>query len=89
MGQGAALALEDAQVLSELLSGAEPVPRVWQRFEGRRRNRVERIQLQSWRFGRMAQWESAAARWLRNALVRLTPARVPERALERLLTEPL
>ncbi len=89
MGQGAAMALEDAAVLAELIGSGMPVVDAWLRFEARRRQRVGSIQTQSWRFGRVAQWENRAARALRDLAIRLVPPSVPLRALERLLSEPV
>ena len=90
MGQGAAMAIEDAAVLDELLARDDlEVPRTLEEYERRRRPRVSRIREQSWRFGRIAQWSNPAACFVRDALVRLTPDRVAVGALERLLTEPL
>ena len=90
MGQGAAMAIEDAAVLDELLARDDlEVPRALEEYERRRRPRVSRIREQSWRFGRIAQWSNPAACFLRDALVRLTPDRAALGALERLLTEPL
>jgi 2-polyprenyl-6-methoxyphenol hydroxylase-like FAD-dependent oxidoreductase len=88
MGQGAAMAIEDAAVLDEVLAvGGGDVGGALAEYEHRRRPRVERIREQSWRFGRLAQWQNPAACVLRDALVRLTPDRVAVGALERLLTE--
>jgi 2-polyprenyl-6-methoxyphenol hydroxylase-like FAD-dependent oxidoreductase len=89
MGQGAAMAIEDAAVLDEVLTGGSEVGAALAEFERRRRPRVERIRDQSWRFGRLAQWRNPLACAVRDTLVRLTPDRMAVAALERLLTEPL
>jgi 2-polyprenyl-6-methoxyphenol hydroxylase-like FAD-dependent oxidoreductase len=90
MGQGAAMAIEDAAVLDqELSAGASDVPAALARYERRRRPRVERIREQSWRFGRLAQWSHPVVCLARNTLVRATPSRVAVRALEKVLTEPI
>lgn len=82
MGQGAAMAIEDAYVLAEELAGAGELPAALQRYEARRRERVDLIQTRSRRFGVVAQWESSPARSLRNFLVRMTPDSVGRKALE-------
>jgi 2-polyprenyl-6-methoxyphenol hydroxylase-like FAD-dependent oxidoreductase len=82
MGQGAAMALEDVAVLCELLAGAgwdDAIPA----FVARREPRVRFIVDQSRRIGRLAQIENPVAIALRNALVRMTPDRVAQRAAER------
>jgi 2-heptyl-3-hydroxy-4(1H)-quinolone synthase len=93
MGQGAAMALEDVAVLSELLGerraladGLDGAFRAW--FE-RREPRVRWVQDQSRRIGRVAQWEGRLACALRNGLVRLLPDRANERALVRMAEQPI
>ncbi|MEM1249344.1 MAG: FAD-dependent monooxygenase [Acidobacteriota bacterium] len=81
LGQGAAMAIEDAAVLSEELSKSKPREAV-ARFEERRRPRVEVLQTQAFRMGSMAHWESRFAGWLRNRLVALTPRRVASRQMQ-------
>jgi 2-polyprenyl-6-methoxyphenol hydroxylase-like FAD-dependent oxidoreductase len=89
MGQGAAMAIEDAAVLDEVLASGSEVGAARAEYERRRLPRVERIRDQSWRFGRLAQWRHPLACAVRDTLVRLIPERVAVGALERLLTEPL
>ncbi len=84
MGQGAAMAIEDAFVLAEELAGTADVPATLQRYEARRRERVDFVQTRSRRFGVVAQWESAPACALRNFLARLTPDSVGRKAIEQL-----
>jgi 2-polyprenyl-6-methoxyphenol hydroxylase-like FAD-dependent oxidoreductase len=81
MGQGAAMAIEDAVVLAELLGRPIPIPDSLAQYERRRRPRVNAIQSRSRRIGRVAQWESPAATAVRNALVRMTPVSVARRAV--------
>jgi 2-polyprenyl-6-methoxyphenol hydroxylase-like FAD-dependent oxidoreductase len=90
MGQGAAMALEDAAVLVELLAaGASPVSEVVLRLVERRRARVRWVQRQSRRIGRVGQLEGTLACTLRNAALRLVPARASDRALRRIASQPL
>ena len=91
MGQGAAMALEDAAVLVEELTRTKPAP-VEDRlanFAARREPRVRWVQAQSRRIGRAAQIESRWLQGLRNALVRRMPTNPMERALRRLASQAL
>lgn len=86
LGQGAAMAIEDAAVLSEELAQKDATPTLAaERFEARRRPRVERLQSQAFRLGRVAQWERSPASWLRDRLVSLTPDRVGARQMQTLV----
>jgi 2-polyprenyl-6-methoxyphenol hydroxylase-like FAD-dependent oxidoreductase len=90
MGQGAAMAIEGAAVLDEVLADAPAdLDASLARYEQRRRPRVAKVRDQSWRIGRLAQWDNPIACATRDTLVRLTPDRVALGALERLLTEPI
>lgn len=80
LGQGAAMAIEDAAVLSEELERSDPVTAA-ARYEARRRPRVDSLQAQAFRLGRMAHWESQAGSWLRNRLVAWTPSGVAARQI--------
>lgn len=82
LGQGAAMAIEDAYVLARRLATADTVERALAAYEAARRPRVEMIQQRSWRIGQIAQWESRAGCFLRNTLVRFTPERTARRGLE-------
>ena len=93
MGQGAAMALEDGAVLAELLAERRPepagLPRLLADWEARRRSRVDWVQSQSRRIGRVAQWRSPLACSLRNALARLVPDAASTRALVRMAEQPV
>jgi 2-heptyl-3-hydroxy-4(1H)-quinolone synthase len=69
LGQGAAMGIEDAAVLPQVLTAPDPA----QHLHALRHQRVWRVQRDSRRFGEMAHWHSPAAVWLRNALVRCMP----------------
>lgn len=81
MGQGAAMAIEDAWVLAEELASAESVSEALARYESLRRPRVSGVQRRSRALGRMAQWSARPSCAARNLLTRLTPASVAQRAL--------
>jgi 2-polyprenyl-6-methoxyphenol hydroxylase-like FAD-dependent oxidoreductase len=89
MGQGAAMAIEDAYVLAEELAKPQPVEEALAAYQSRRMPRVQEIQQRSWNFGRLAQSESALIGFVRNTVVRLVPASRAMRGLERLLSKPI
>jgi 2-polyprenyl-6-methoxyphenol hydroxylase-like FAD-dependent oxidoreductase len=84
MGQGAAMALEDAAVLAELLAREPSRDVALAAWEARRRPRAGWVQAQSRRIGRVAQWEGRLACAFRDAIVRATPDSASTRALERI-----
>ena len=73
-GMGAALALEDAYVLADELTGTGDVETAFGNFEERRRDRVERVQRAARIEARLTFTRSALLAGLRDALVRWTPA---------------
>jgi 2-polyprenyl-6-methoxyphenol hydroxylase-like FAD-dependent oxidoreductase len=81
LGQGACQAIEDAVVLGHTLAHASDLVAGLRRYEDARRDRTRRIVETAWRFGVMAQWESAAARWLRDHLTAWTPRRLAQRQI--------
>lgn len=82
MGQGAAMAIEDAYVLAELTGQMYDTSAALTKYEQRRRPRVSVIQTRSRRIGRVAQWQSPTAAAIRNKLVSLTPGRMVRRGVE-------
>jgi 2-polyprenyl-6-methoxyphenol hydroxylase-like FAD-dependent oxidoreductase len=72
-GQGASLALEDAQLLSTLLatSGGEPT-RAFAEFERRRRARVERVAREGRRRAHDKRQTSAFGSAMRNGILAMT-----------------
>lgn len=75
LGQGGALALEDATVLVRAL-GDQPddVPAALAAYDAARRTRTQKLVRVSAQVGRIAQWHDPAAAGLRNLLVGLVPA---------------
>jgi len=73
LGQGAGQAIEDAIVLDQCLAHEPTIETALQRYEQRRAARANAFVLASRRSGAIAQWENAAAVWLRNTGVRLMP----------------
>lgn len=84
LGQGACQAIEDAVVLANCLRDAADPIQALRHYETRRIPRANGFVLGSLRLGRIAQWESGAARW-RNRLFALTPADAMRRRLVRSL----
>jgi 2-polyprenyl-6-methoxyphenol hydroxylase-like FAD-dependent oxidoreductase len=81
LGQGAAMAIEDAWVLAERLASMRSLPEALTTYESERKPRVTRIQRRSRSLGRLAQLEARPACAIRNFLTRLAPADAAQRAL--------
>jgi 2-polyprenyl-6-methoxyphenol hydroxylase-like FAD-dependent oxidoreductase len=89
MGQGAAMALEDAAVLVESLTSHATVDRALVEYESRRKPRVRWVQNQSRRIGRVGQLEWGPLCALRNAVLKLVPDSAAADALRKLASQPL
>ncbi|MCI0488227.1 MAG: FAD-dependent monooxygenase [Blastocatellia bacterium] len=85
MGQGAAMAIEDAFVLATCLRRCANLALALQTFTGSRRKRVDRVRSQSYRLGRIAQYESKTACLLRNLVVKVMPDNLTLRNVEKVL----
>lgn len=90
-GQGASLALEDAQVFASLVADpARPVEEAMARFESLRRSRAEAMVAQAYANDRRSlQQLGAVGRWTRDHLLMPVFARFIERALAQVYTAPL
>lgn len=77
MGQGAAMAIEDAAavVLAVAQHGPDPAA-VRAQVAATRTSRVRAVHDQSWRIGQIAHWRNPLARWLRDLALRATPESV-------------
>lgn len=93
MGQGAAMAMEDAVVLAreiaEVARGAKPLEEALDAYQQRRWKRVQRVQEQSFRIGRAGQMSSPILCSVRNAVLSMTPNRVMIANVVKLLSEPV
>lgn len=87
MGQGGAMAIEDAFVLASSLHTAGSIAGAIEKYLGARRKRVDSILDQSYRIGRVAQFESPIACFLRDLAVRLAPDDSIARGTEKLVRE--
>lgn len=83
MGQGAAMAIEDAVVLCEMLAGGDPWTDVLPKFADRRESRVRFIVNQSRRIGRIGQIENVIGASLRNWMMWAMPQRFAEAGARR------
>ncbi|MBZ5715434.1 FAD-dependent monooxygenase [Nannocystis pusilla] len=81
MGQGAAMAIEDAGALALLWTPGGPPADLPAALAAVRRARVEPIHRSSWRIGQMAHLHHPAARWLRDLLLRNLPNSMLERGV--------
>ncbi len=85
MGQGGCQAIEDAVVLAECLSSGGAVETALATYEQRRRERANQFVSRSWSLGRLAQLESPAGRFMRDALFRLVPEALAARGVRDLV----
>ncbi|MGE4511202.1 MAG: FAD-dependent monooxygenase [Sulfurimonadaceae bacterium] len=76
LGQGAAMGLEDAELLAYYLEAEDSVQSALKAFEKRRYKRVEAIKAKSYIIGKIAQSSSPIFCRLRNAFYRLLPSRL-------------
>ncbi len=76
LGQGANMAIDDAIVLARALRQEPHVEAALARYEKERLPRTRLVVERSWSFGRMCTWKSGVAVALREAMVRMTPAKV-------------
>lgn len=81
LGQGGCMAIEDAVLLAHLLGASSDHAAAFARFEALRVPYTSRIVRDSWNFGRLAHSESTALLWLRDAMLKLTPASVIRKQL--------
>jgi 2-polyprenyl-6-methoxyphenol hydroxylase-like FAD-dependent oxidoreductase len=82
MGQGACQAIEDAIVLANCLAAHADIADAFRAYESRRVARTTTIMNRSRQIGRLAQLENGFLSRMRNAALRLVPARVNEKQLE-------
>lgn len=81
MGQGAAMAVEDAGVLTRLLTSGQSPAEILEAYAAAREDRVRRVHTTSWRIGQLAHWEHPIARAIRDFLLRRVPDSVTLRQL--------
>ena len=82
MGQGAGQGIEDAYVLAQLFSQYKTTDKLFDKFEKLRREKVDYVVNNSWRFGKMA--HNSAGRVILKTMMKLTPESVINRQLQKL-----
>lgn len=87
LGQGAAMAMEDAAVLAEELAADGALAGALERYEKRRRPRAGQVQEMSRRQGRASQSESALLCGIRDLVVSMMPDRLAIAGAKRLLLQ--
>jgi 2-polyprenyl-6-methoxyphenol hydroxylase-like FAD-dependent oxidoreductase len=84
LGQGGAMAVEDAFALADSFGKTGINGIAFEQFEQRRRKKVNWTVSTSWSMGRMCHIGNPLVRSLRNAALKHTPKRVTEKQIERL-----
>jgi 2-polyprenyl-6-methoxyphenol hydroxylase-like FAD-dependent oxidoreductase len=82
LGQGACQAIEDAVVLGQCFDDDGDVESALGAYEKRRLERTTEIVKQSWRIGRIAQWQNPFACALRNSALKMIPGSTQMKQLE-------
>lgn len=82
LGQGACQAIEDAVVLGMCLGEYDDVPLALRAYEARRLPRANAMTIQARRMGRLGQWHSRPACWLRERMIKHAPKHVNLRYLQ-------
>lgn len=81
MGQGACQAIESAFVLGQCLHSFSDHVEAFRKYESMRQQRTASITNNSWRFGRVGQWQNPLACWLRKWLYKMMPASFRDKEL--------
>lgn len=82
LGQGACQAIEDAVALGQCFGDGGDVESALGAYEKRRLERTTEIVKQSWRIGRIAQWQNPFACALRNSALKMIPGSTQMKQLE-------
>jgi 2-polyprenyl-6-methoxyphenol hydroxylase-like FAD-dependent oxidoreductase len=69
-GQGGCQAIEDGVVLARALAGGPDPARALEAFTAERSPRTAAITNESWRFGKLGQWQGRVSCWLRDRMLR-------------------
>jgi 2-polyprenyl-6-methoxyphenol hydroxylase-like FAD-dependent oxidoreductase len=83
LGQGCAMALEDAVALAKCAASDVPVSGTFRRYEALRRGRTLHLTQRSLLIGQIGQWENRFLVATREAVTALLPARLMEYNLNR------
>jgi 2-polyprenyl-6-methoxyphenol hydroxylase-like FAD-dependent oxidoreductase len=82
MGQGAGQGIEDAYYLSNFLAKHNQIEKTLESFESARREKVDYVVNNSWRFGKMA--HSGFGQLAMKAIMKLTPDKVMKQQMNKL-----
>ena len=86
MGQGAGQGIEDAYVMAKLFSQNQASEKLFETFESLRREKVDYVVNNSWRFGKMA--HSPFGRLLMKTVMKVTPPSVLSKQVDKLYSLP-
>jgi 2-polyprenyl-6-methoxyphenol hydroxylase-like FAD-dependent oxidoreductase len=84
LGQGGAMAVEDALVLADTFKELGLNEAAWKRFEQLRRKKVDWTVSTSWSIGKICHLGNPLFRTLRNIALKKTPAGVTQKQLQRI-----
>jgi 2-polyprenyl-6-methoxyphenol hydroxylase-like FAD-dependent oxidoreductase len=84
LGQGGAMAVEDALVLADSFAEAGLNESAWKIFEQRRREKVDWTVSTSWTIGKICHTENPLFRFVRNLALKKTPESVSQKQFQRL-----
>ncbi len=85
LGQGACQAIEDAYVLGELLK-KHSIKKAFELYPQLRREKTHEIVNVSWKIGKLSHLKNPLGIALRNFIMRITPARITNKQLEKIFT---
>jgi 2-polyprenyl-6-methoxyphenol hydroxylase-like FAD-dependent oxidoreductase len=83
LGQGACQAIEDAYIIAQQLSLSDDIGAAFRNFEAKRRKKASYITKTSWQFSQLTN-TSGFTKTLLKTLIRLTPASVSGRQLDKI-----
>jgi len=83
LGQGACQAIEDSYIIAKQLSLTDDIDTAFRIFEAKRRKKASYITKTSWQFSKLTN-TSGLTKTLLKTLIRMTPASVSERQLDKI-----
>jgi 2-polyprenyl-6-methoxyphenol hydroxylase-like FAD-dependent oxidoreductase len=86
LGQGGCMAIEDAAMLARCASNHTDLSMAFRSYERLRFARTARVTTLSRYYGVIGQWRNPALVWLRNAALRMTPARAAAKNYDRFVS---
>jgi 2-polyprenyl-6-methoxyphenol hydroxylase-like FAD-dependent oxidoreductase len=84
LGQGGAMAVEDALILADAFGNIGLNEAAWKRFEQLRRKKVDWTVSTSWSIGKVCHLGNPLVRFIRNAALKSTPASVTQKQIQRM-----